>query len=76
MLKISSLTTYGTSRIKIDGADRDIASFSAQIDGNSGNYSVSKNVSDREAYASHKEEVNNDFDAFELYVAEALKQGE
>lgn len=74
MLKVTSLNAYGVSRIKIDGMDRDVVSFSASVDSNSGTYSISKSVSDRETYDAHKQDCDADFEAFETYIAEMSSQ--
>lgn len=66
MLKVNSMNIYGVSRIE----DREVAHFNASLDSASGNFVVTKNVTDRARYLAHKSECDADFDAFEAHAVE------
>lgn len=71
MLKVNSMNIYGVSRIE----DRDVAHFNVSLDAASGNFVVTKNVTDRARYLAHKTECDEDFSAFEEHAVELSQNG-
>ena len=68
MLKISSLNLNGSSRID----NSDVVWFSASVSEDSSNYSITKNVANREVYKQNKVQCEADYEEFEAKVEEYI----
>ncbi len=61
MLKMGNVNINGTSQI----AGKDAVYFNASFSDGSGNYIISKNITDVEAYNANEDECNADYAEFE-----------
>lgn len=61
MLKMGNTNINGTSQI----AGKDVAYFNASFSDGSGNYIISKNITDAQAYSANEDECNADYAEFE-----------